>query len=377
MPDHPTILFVGGGSGGHIYPNIAVLEQLEQRGVAVDPHFVVSERAVDRTVLQEAELEGTYLPARPMAMHPAKLWHFFNAYRHCAGLMRDVIEERLPKAVVATGGFVSGPSVSAAAKMDVPVALVSLDAVPGKSNRWSARQATKLFTAYETPMLKGAELISVPLRQSVLAPDDPGAAAEARAMLGLDPAKETILIFGGSQGGGSINQMFIEIAKRNAARTLFRGGAGSPGWQVLHLTGEQDHEAVAEAYAKHQIPGVVEAFCTQMGAAWSAASLCVCRSGAGSVAESWANAVPAIYMPYPFHKDQHQRANAVPVVKCGGALLHTDHIEPGPNVDETLGPLRALMQNPSRLDAMRKAMRDHQRPDGAAAVADWVEAQLE
>ncbi|XAM01019.1 UDP-N-acetylglucosamine--N-acetylmuramyl-(pentapeptide) pyrophosphoryl-undecaprenol N-acetylglucosamine transferase [Phycisphaeraceae bacterium D3-23] len=373
MPDNPTILFVGGGSGGHIYPNIAVLETLEQRGVAVDGHFVVSERAVDRTVLEEAELEGTYLPALPMAMHPVKLWQFVKAYRHCTGLMRDVIEERLPRAVVATGGFVSGPSVSAAAQLDVPVALVSLDAVPGKSNRWSARRATKLFTAYPTPMLKGAELISVPLRQSVLAPDDPGAAAEARTMLGLDPGKQTLLIFGGSQGGGSINKVFIEIAKRNAARTLFRG---TPGWQVLHLTGEQDRDEVADAYDKHNIPGVVESFCTQMGVAWSAASLCVCRSGAGSVAESWANAVPALYMPYPFHKDQHQRANAVPVVKCGGALLLTDHIEPGPNVDELLGPLRALMQNPSRLGAMRKAMRDNRRPDGAAAVADWVEEQL-
>ncbi|MFI4859581.1 MAG: UDP-N-acetylglucosamine--N-acetylmuramyl-(pentapeptide) pyrophosphoryl-undecaprenol N-acetylglucosamine transferase [Phycisphaerales bacterium JB063] len=373
MPDNPTILFVGGGSGGHIYPNIAVLETLEQRGVAVDAHFVVSERAVDRTVLEEAELEGTYLPALPMAMHPLKLWRFVQAYRHCTELMRDVIEERLPRAVVATGGFVSGPSVSAASALDVPVALVSLDAVPGKSNRWSARQATKLFTAYETPMLKGAELISVPLRQSVLAPDDPGAQAEARTMLGLDPDKQTLLVFGGSQGGGSINQLFIEIAKRNAARTLFRG---SPGWQVLHLTGEKDREQVAEVYAKHNIPGVVEAFCTQMGAAWSAASLCVCRSGAGSVAESWANAVPAIYMPYPYHRDQHQKANAVPIVKCGGALLHTDHIDPGPNVDELLGPLRALIQNKSRLDAMAKAMRDNRRPDGAAAVADWVEAQL-
>lgn len=373
MPNPPTILFVGGGSGGHIYPNVAVLEQLEERGVKVEAHFVVSERAVDATVLDEAELTGTALPALPLATHPAKFLRFYKAYGESKRLASALIEETGAKAVVATGGFVSGPTVSAAKKAGVPVALVSLDAVPGKSNRWSARSATKLFSAYDTPMLKGAEVISVPLRRSVV---DAATPEDARSQLGLDPARQTLLIFGGSQGGGSINKAFIELAKRTAARDLFRAGRDAPGWQVLHLAGEQDLDAVAQAYEKHGIPGRAQAFCAEMGLAWSAASLCVCRSGAGSVAEGWANGVPSLYLPYPHHKDQHQRANAVPVVHFGGALLLTDHIDPKRNADALLGPLRAIFHNPRRLAGMRKAMLDNRRPDGAAALADWVEAQL-
>lgn len=367
MPTNPTILFVGGGSGGHIYPNVAVLERLEERGVAVNAHFVVSTRAVDATVLETGDLVGTALPALPLSLHPAKAWAFYQAYQKCAGQVAGLIGHHDAKVMVATGGFVSGPSVSAAKRSDLPVALVSLDAVPGKSNRWSARSADKVFSAYKTDMLRKAEVVSVPLRRSVIGTSSPG---DARKLLGLNPELPTLLVFGGSQGGGTINQAFIEIAGRNAAQSPFRG------WQVLHLAGEQDREAVAEAYAERGIAAKVLAFCGEMGLAWASASLCVCRSGAGSVAEGWANAVPCLYLPYPFHKDQHQRLNASPVVQAGGGLLLQDHAHVKRNADELLGPLRGIMHNTARLDQMRRALVEHRPTDGADAIADWVQGQL-
>lgn len=373
MPDQPTILFVGGGSGGHIYPNLAVLERLEEHGYEVAPHFVVSQRQVDATILDTGELTGTAIPAQPLSLHPKKFLDFYSAYKQCVEQVGGLLETTGAKAMVATGGFVSGPSVAAAKKAGLPVALVSLDAVPGKSNRWSARSASKIFSAYDTPMLSGksggAEVVSVPLRRSVLGVATP---QEAREALGLEPDTQTLLVFGGSQGGGTINQAFIEIAKRNPAQSPFKGGH----WQVLHLAGEQDREAVAEAYELHNIPGKVFGFCGEMGLAWAAASLCVCRSGAGSVAEGWANTVPMLFLPYPFHKDDHQRANALPAVQCGGAMLLQDHADAKQNADELLGPMRGIMPNRSRLDQMRRALEEHQPPDGAEAIAEWVVESL-
>jgi len=149
-------------------------------------------------------------------------------------------------------------------------------------------------------------------------------------------------------------------------RDLFRG------WQVLHLTGPADLKPVREAYDKHGIAGRVEAYCAQMGRAWASATLAVCRAGAGTVGESWANAVPCIYMPYPFHKDEHQRLNAAPVIAAGGGVLIKDRVDPHENVGELTGPLRDLMKNNLRREKMRQALEQSRPEDGATRLAEWL-----
>lgn len=359
----PTILFVGGGSGGHIYPNVAVLERLNEQGVDLDARFVVSERDIDDSILKKLDLRGHAISALPLSMRPAGLMKFYQAFKQAEAETFDLIRATGAQAMLATGGFVSGPALKAAARASIPCAMVNLDAVPGKSNKFTARYASDLFSAYETRQLNKAQMIGVPLRQSVV---NHVSAEQARLSIGLDPALETLLVFGGSQGGGTVNQAMAELVSRATVRDLFEG------WQVLHLTGEQDLAMVRKAYKDNAIPGRVEPFCTQMGRAWGSATLAVCRSGAGTVAESWANAVPCLYMPYPFHKDEHQRLNAAPVVNRGGGMLLKDRIDVHDNVAELMGPLRDLMKNHLRREQMQKALEESRPFDGATTLAEWL-----
>jgi len=358
-----TILFAGGGSGGHIYPNLAVLERLREADPEVSAHLLVSNRQVDEHIVQKEGLPFTALPALPLVMKPKALWAFYQAYKLSEQVALNVISKTNTTAMIATGGFVSGPAVSAAYKAGIPVAMLNLDAVPGRANRFMANKATEVFTTYPTTQLRRAQKIGMPLRYSAIGTLTP---EKARWDLGLRPDLDTILVFAGSQGSTSINQMMMELCTRAQHRQALAN------WQVIHLTGPNEQAEVQRAYDQAGVRGLAHAFCHKMGVVWSAATVAIGRAGAGSVAEAWANAVPTIFMPYPHHKDEHQRLNAQPLVSTGAALLQRDLIDPVENVNQIAGPLKALLANEHRLKRMRQAMLDSRPPDGAQVVADWL-----
>jgi UDP-N-acetylglucosamine--N-acetylmuramyl-(pentapeptide) pyrophosphoryl-undecaprenol N-acetylglucosamine transferase len=333
-----VVLFAGGGTGGHIAPNVAVIERLREMGSPLRPHLLVSDRTVDATMAQRLDLPWTAVPARPLALHPLRLWPFFKAYRLSMRLVGEVIARTGAKAMVATGGFVSGPSVHAARQAGLAVAMVNLDAVPGRANRLAVRQATDVFSAYPDTGLRRAREIGLPLRRAALTSTTP---AKARWELGLRPDLETLIVTAGSQGARTINQLMIELASRTAARQALAG------WQIIHMTGDApgERDAVAEAYR---------------------------AAGASSVAESWANHVPTLFLPYPYHKDQHQRFNAEPLVNRGGALMARDLIDPIANAAQLQGPLLELVNNATRRERMAALLRDSAPGDGAAVVARWL-----
>lgn len=360
-----TILLAGGGSGGHIYPNLAVLERLREAEPNVHAHLLVSQRGVDKRIVEKESVHYTALPALPLVLRPKALWDFYVAFRHCELLVQQLIHQTHAVAMVATGGFVSGPAVSAAKKTDLPCAMLNLDAVPGRANKFTAKKATEVFTTYPTDQLQHAQTIGMPLRRSVIGSLPP---EKARWDLGLRPDLDTILVFAGSQGSASINQMMMELCTRAQHRKALEG------WQIIHLTGPDDQQKVQQAYDKANVRGLAHAYCNKMGAVWSAATIAIGRAGAGSVAEAWANAVPTLFMPYPYHKDQHQRLNAQPLVSAGAAILQTDHVDPIENVNQIAGPLKSLLGNKNQLEKMRQIMRDTRPPDGAQQVADWLTA---
>ena len=359
-----TIIFAGGGSGGHIFPNIAVHERLaDLTSDDVQAHYLLSPRQIDADIAAKNNLAYTTLAASPLIMCPRKLLNFYHNFKKSQKQVKTLIKEMKPAALVATGGFVSGPAVKAARKMRVPVALVNLDAVPGKANRFAAKDATETFTVYPSEHFPKAKNIGLPLRQNALVQKTQDL---ARLDLGLDPAKPTLLIFAGSQGGRTLNQMMIDFSRRTTARNLLAN------WQILHLTGAADYQQVKDAYQALNIPARVDAFCNQMHLVWSAATLAICRSGAGSVAEVWANAVPTIFLPYPFHKDNHQQANVEPLVACGGSMVLKDMIESHQNASQLIGVLKELATNEARREQMKQCLIQTTPIDGASEIAHWL-----
>ncbi len=262
--------------------------------------------------------------------------------------------------MVAMGGFVAAPVVSAAKRNRSPVTLINLDDPPGKANRWIARRCDQVLSAIEVAgRPRFAErVVGMPIRSNAVASGTP---QSSRVQLGLEPDLPTLLVTGASQGARSINTLMTTMAA--AEPELFDG------WQVLHLTGAGDEDQARTAWHAAGVIATVHPFLHGMGAAWGAADLAVSRAGASSVAEAWTNAVPTLFLPYPYHKDRHQHRNAAPMVATGGAVVETDRIEAESNVVAAGSTLRALMRDRPRLGSMRAALRARPAPDAARTIA--------
>lgn len=363
MAKTPSILFAGGGTGGHLYPSIAIAERVIERGGAA-VHFACSNRPLDAEILSQAQMPFTPLGVRPFPRRPWHLPGFIAAYLGAVRQVKGLIRQLNVRCVVAMGGFGCAPAVAAGNALGAATVLVNLDATPGKANRWLAPRCRWVFTVYPSDRLPlNTQTIGLPLRRSAIGPDDQTA---ARIALGLEPNLPTLLITGASQGASSINRMMTTLA----ARADFVAVAN--GWQVLHLTGAGHTQEVEQAYRRAGLAAMVLAYCNQMGLAWRSADLAVSRAGAGSVAEVAANAVPAVFLPYPYHADEHQRHNAAPLEQWGGAVIVQDRIDAAANADH-IGPvLLQLMGDAPRRQAMRDALTARRPPNGADQLADLL-----
>nr|HRJ49424.1 UDP-N-acetylglucosamine--N-acetylmuramyl-(pentapeptide) pyrophosphoryl-undecaprenol N-acetylglucosamine transferase [Phycisphaerales bacterium] len=266
-PDQPAgsslaargVIFAGGGTGGHIFPGIAIAERLEASGAPprVRACFAVSTREIDARILGHAGRSFTVIPAEPFSLRPLALWRFVSSWGKSVRAGRKVIREAralCPGGVelVATGGFVAAPMVQAARAEGVGVTLVNLDTVPGRANRWIGRHAARIFSAaplHGDPLGGSSRIEFVPpiVRSAALAPAD---AAQCRRMLGLDPGRPTLLVTGASQGARSINAFMAEYAG-SRREVLMRDS-----WQLIHQTGRGEAGDVRALYESLGIPAV-------------------------------------------------------------------------------------------------------------------------
>lgn len=357
-------MFAGGGTGGHIFPALAIAEELR----ALDPDarclFLCSDRPLDSEILTREGVEFHRLPAKPIGLRPLALFRFVRSWGPAVRATRRIItaQRRDGRAVqlIAMGGFVAAPAARAAATERIPLTLVNLDASPGKANRWISRLADRIVTSLPA---RGFDWERVPpiVRRAALAGGD---ARACRAALGLDPDRKTLLVTGASQGARSINRMLI--------RLTIDDPWAFDGWQVIHQTGAGEDDAVREAYAKARIPALVRPFFDAMGKAWGAADFAVSRAGAGSVAEAWANHTPTVFLPYPYHRDQHQRHNARPLDEAGGAYVVDDLIDESRNMSGGGSIILNLLKSDGPRKAMRAALERLGPADGAARIAGML-----
>lgn len=374
--DAPHIIFAGGGTGGHIFPALAIAEEVVKAAPGARVSFIVSQRPLDADILRKQHVAGqparfSPVSARPFGLSPKVLYRFVSDWgmsvRECRAILRDA-KQHGPCVLVAMGGFVAAPAAQAARVEKVPVLLVNLDAVPGRANRWIAKRALKVVTS--APIAGGAfpswQLIPPIVRAGAVSQMSP---EQCRAAVGLDPNCPTLLVTGGSQGATSINDFFAAFAQSSQHASALAG------WQVIHQTGPgRGEESVRAAYAQANVPALVAPFLDRMGDCWGAADLSVCRSGAGNVGEVWASRVPSIFLPYPYHKDQHQKFNAQVLVKSGGALLCDDRIAPAANLAAAGPVLAELLKDTTKRATMKAALAGLGPADGAVQAARAVAA---
>ena len=361
-----AFVFVGGGSGGHLYPMLAIIEQIRASDPGARIKILCSQRPIDETVLAPTGIDREPIPAQYPSTRPKQAIRFLRAWgpsvRAVTTAVREMRVQGCETTIVVTGGFVAAPARAAAKKTGAPLVLVSLDAVVGKANAWIAKRAARAFTAAPIETHPDWTRTTPIVRAALLKPkDQPG----VRAELGLDQDRKVLLVTGGSQGARSING-FVSAFVREHRDAL-------EGWSVLHQAGpDAPVGEIKSAYDQAGVRAKVVPYIDDMAIALAASDLVLGRCGAGGVAECWATKTPAAFFPYPYHADQHQRRNAKVLEAVGACTVLTDHMDPDKNLAAHAPRLAQILTDPAELSAMRDALEQLGPPDGARTIAAYL-----
>ncbi len=355
--------FAGGGTGGHIYPAIAVAEQIARLDPGARIHFLCSSRPIDSQILGKAGFQFTALPAQGFSVRPRQFIRFVSTFRQSVRVARGVLASEDHAVVVGVGGFAAAPVAWAAHGLSVAMALINVDIVPGKANKLISRWAKAIFVQFEDTRPAFAaysdrvRVVGCPLRTEFEAPHPD----RARKEVGIDPSKKVLLITGASSGAQNINQAVCELLPK------LEGLADR--WQVVHLTGTQNLEQVSRRYEQAKILHKVLGYYDHMADLYAASDLAVGRSGAVSVAEYAVSGIPSICMPYPYHKDRHQYLNAGKLVAVGAAVIVDDVPDLTDRVEWLWEELEDLMAHDDKRREMSQACHEVAQPKAAERIA--------
>jgi UDP-N-acetylglucosamine--N-acetylmuramyl-(pentapeptide) pyrophosphoryl-undecaprenol N-acetylglucosamine transferase len=355
-PTAPTIAIACGGTGGHLFPGLAVAEQLVRRGAKV--MLLVSPKDVDQQAVKSVTgMEIFTLPA--VGLQNRNYFSFARSFVKSLFAARKIFRRRRPDAVLAMGGFTSAPPILVAKAMGAQTFLHESNTIPGKANRYLARFVNGAFIGFpETAARLRAKKITVtgtPVRPQFQIRE----AAACRPALGLAADRPVILVVGGSQGAHGLNELIL------SALPLLK----NRGWQWLHLTGAKDFEPVKAAYAAHGIPAVVRPFLAEMELALGAATVVVSRAGASSLAEMAAVRRPSLLVPLPTAADNHQFFNARAFEKTGAARrLEQENTAP----ETVAAQLAELVGDETARRNMAAALAPWHAPQSAAQIAEAI-----
>ena len=376
------VIFAGGGTGGHLFPGIAVAHELLAREPNARVLFLGSEKSIERDILGRAGFEHVALPSVSPSFSPTRIVPSFHnnwrAYRQA----RTIIARERPSVIVGLGGFASVPPVLAAWRAGVPIILLEQNVVPGKATRWLSRCAEVVCLPWPQAangLPRGVKTIVTgnPIRAEIaklaesadesLQHDVP-ASGESKEdsknpSLGLQVGIETptLLILGGSQGASSLNALVLDaFADRRAELT---------GWRIVHQTGATDLDAIRQRYAALSLNAEVQPFITDMAAAYRQATLVISRAGATTLSELACAGLPTILIPLPTSAHDHQRLNARLFADHSAALV----VELSSSVVRSLrASLDQLLSDRTQRETFRQNLPLLAQPQAAIAVTDLI-----
>ncbi|MBB5037062.1 undecaprenyldiphospho-muramoylpentapeptide beta-N-acetylglucosaminyltransferase [Prosthecobacter dejongeii] len=355
------VLIACGGTGGHLFPGIAVGEVLSARGHEVT--LLISEKKIDSIAAsghKDLRFEKMPFLAMPKPWSP-KMIGFLSGLWKGMSQCRKIIRDKNVSVVLGMGGFTSFAPLYAGKKEKRRTLIHESNAIPGKANKLNARYADTVLCGLDAckaffPQHSDVRVVGTPVRSSMrtTSKEDP------YEFFKLDKTKKTLLIMGGSQGARGVNRvvgMTLEQFERM-------------GIQVLHIAGPTDYEEVRDVYAKHPtLPQHVAAFCHRMDMAYRVADLAIARSGASSMSELAYFGVPSLLVPYPFAADDHQTRNAEVFAKEGAARLLT---EKEINADVLADAVRDILMNPKKAEEMKRAANKIAVRNSAEKIADLI-----
>jgi UDP-N-acetylglucosamine--N-acetylmuramyl-(pentapeptide) pyrophosphoryl-undecaprenol N-acetylglucosamine transferase len=358
------LVVAGGGTGGHLFPGIAVAEEFLARDKKNEALFVGTERGIEARILPRLGFRLAIISATGIRGKSG-----FSQIKGLAMLLygyaqaRQILKEYRPDRVLGVGGYASGPVVLAAGGMRIRRFIHEQNAIPGFTNKFLARFSEEVFVSLEESeqFFPGEKtlLTGNPIRKEILAAfaQENNDAQHAARSTQHDPFR--LLVFGGSAGAHSINQALVAalpLLSRYRERLV-----------ITHQTGENDLAEVREGYERMGFRAEAIPFIDNMAAAYGVTDLIVCRAGATTVAEVTACGKPCIFIPYPYAVDDHQRRNAEALLKKGAGFMLLDRELSGESLAQLI---MDLVDNPERIEEAGRNARNLARLDAARVIVD-------
>ena len=350
------MLIAGGGTGGHLFPGLALAEELMSRTLGNEVSFVGTARGLEARVVPQQGFQLDLLPVLPLRGQGLR-----GFIRGLIALPKAMIESvrilrmRRPDVVVGVGGYASGPVVLAAWLLRIRRVICEQNTVPGATNRILGRIADAVFVAFEESLRyfprNRALLLGNPVRRALF---------DNYLKSNAPHGAYTILAFGGSQGAHALN-----VAVADAFEAM---GAQREKMRLIHQTGKADMAEIRDRYAKMGFNANVTEFIDDMASAYLNAEIIICRAGATSVAELGVCRKPSILVPFPFASDDHQTRNAMAMEKAGASILIRQRDLNGAMLAKIIMDLKA---DPERLHAMELAAGVIGRPEAAKECVNW------
>lgn len=356
-----SVMFAGGGTGGHLMPGLSVAQELRRRfGDACRIVFVGSTKALEPKLVNGYGFEFAALPSmkRPNKIGDMPAW-----MGRCAGGLlgaRKLIKEISPDVAVSLGGYAALAPGFAAVFRGIPLVVMEQNSIPGRVSSLLSKWAREVYVPWprmedQFPHPERVFTTGNPIRNDLQCSHNRGRAKQ----FGLSPSKRTLLVMGGSQGSSFLNRAVLDILPQLRKESEWL--------QVLHSTGEAEHAAIAAAYRDSGIQAAAMPYIDDMASAYASSDLAICRAGGTTLAELTALGVPAVLVPLPTAANDHQRKNASRIAGEGAAfIVEQNDIRP----EQLSGILLNLLKNEDCLSRAGAASLRLGRPGATQAVVE-------